>query len=171
MFYTKEQINTLEKYRKTFETAVHSGFARNVGSIALKEIEEVYDTAYGSHYSYNSGCSVCVLGFLKRVGEPFLKEAEIYRKKEERERQKAEEERNLPPDVEMRDGTITISFDRAEAEEAAIKAKAEQTKTEVVENVEVKEESLVFETAKTNAPEPPKTNKRTRRKKEDGTEQ
>lgn len=166
MFYTKEQINTLEKYRKTFETAVHSGFARNVGSVALKEIEEVYDTAYGSHYSYNSGCSVCVLGFLKRVGEPFLKEAEIYRRKEERERQKAEEERNFPPDVEMKDGTITVSFDRAEA---AIKAKAEQTNTEVVENVEVKEESLVFETAKTNTAEPPKTNKRTRRKK-DGTE-
>ena len=143
MFYTKVQIDKLEKYRKTFETAVHSGFARNVGSVALKEIEEVYDTAYGSHYSYNSGCSVCVLGFLKRVGEPFLKEAEIYRRKEERERQKAEEERNFPPDGEMRDGTITVSFDRAEAE---------------------------MEALNTNTAEPPKTNKRTRRKKENGTE-
>lgn len=142
MFYTKEQINTLEKYRKTFETAVRSGFARNVGSVALKEIEEVYDTAYGSHYSYNSGCSVCVLQFIKRVGEPFLKEAEIYRRKEERERQKAEAERNLPPDVEMKDGTITVSFERAEAE---------------------------MEALKTNTTEPPKTNKRTRKKK-DGTE-
>lgn len=136
MFYTREQITKLEKYRKTFETAVRSGFARNVGSIALKEIEEVYDEALGSHYTYNNGCSVCVLGFLKRVGEPFLKESEIYRKKEEKEKQKAE-----------------------------------QTNTEVVENVEVKEESLVFETVNTNSTEPPKTNKRTRKKKEDGTEQ
>lgn len=136
MFYTREQIEKLEKYRKSFETAVRSGFARNVGSIALKEIEEVYDEALGSHYSYNSGCSVCVLGFLKRVGEPFLKESEIYRKKEEKEKQKAE-----------------------------------QTNTEVVENVEVKEESLVFETLNTNNTEAPKTNKRTRKKKEDGTEQ
>lgn len=136
MFYTKEQIEKLEKYRKSFETAVRSGFARNVGSVALKEIEQVYDEALGSHYSYNSGCSVCVLGFLKRVGEPFLKEAEIYRRKEEKEKQKAE-----------------------------------QTNTEVVENVEVKEESLVFETVNTNTPEPPKTNKRIRKKKEDGTEQ
>lgn len=135
MFYTRQQVERLEKYRKTFETAVRSGFARNVGSVALKEIEEVYDTAYGSHYSYNSGCSVCVLGFLKKVGEPFLKEAEIYRRKEEKERQKAE-----------------------------------QTKTEVVENVEVKEESLVFETVNTDATEPPKTNKKTRKKKENGTE-
>ena len=133
MFYTKEQIERLEKYRKSFETAVRSGFARNVGSIALKEIEQVYDEALGSHYSYNSGCSVCVLGFLKRVGEPFLKESEIYRKKEEKEKQKAE-----------------------------------QTNTEVVENVEVKEESPVFETVKTNNAEAPKTNKRTRKKKEDG---
>ena len=130
MFYTREQITKLEKYRKTFETAIHSGFARNVGSIALKEIEEVYDEALGSHYTYNNGCSVCVLGFLKRVGEPFLKESEIYRKKEEKEKQKAE-----------------------------------QTNTEVVENVEVKEESLVFETVNTNSTEPPKTNKRTRKKK------
>lgn len=136
MFYTREQITKLEKYRKTFETAVRSGFARNVGSIALKEIEEVYDEALGSHYAYNNGCSVCVLGFLKRVGEPFLKESEIYRKKDEKEKQKAE-----------------------------------QTNTEVVENVEVKEESLVFETVNTNTTEPPKTNKRTRKKKEDGTEQ
>ena len=136
MFYTKEQINTLEKYRKTFETAVRSGFARNVGSVALKEIEEVYDTAYGSHYSYNSGCSVCVLQFLKRVGEPFLKESEIYRKKEERERQET-----FPPDVEMKDGTITVSFERAEAEMKA---------------------------SSTNTAEPPKTNKRTRKRKEDG---
>lgn len=133
MFYTKEQIEKLEKYRKSFETAVRSGFARNVGSIALKEIEEVYDEALGSHYSYNSGCSVCVLGFLKKVGEPFLKESEIYRKKEEKEKQKAE-----------------------------------KTNTEVVENVEVKEESPVFETVKTNNTEAPKTNKRTRKKKEDG---
>ena len=116
MFYTKEQIEKLEKYRKTFETAVRSGFARNVGSIALKEIEEIYDEAYGSHYSYNNGCGVCVMQFLKRVGEPFLKEAEAYKKKEERE--------------------------KAEQEEEA---------------------------ANTNTTEAPKTNKRTRKKK-DGTE-
>lgn len=141
MFYTKEQVERLEKYRKTFETAVKSGFARNVGSVALKEIEEVYDEAYGSHYSYNSGCSVCVLSFIKKVGEPFLQESEIYRRKEEKEKKKAEEEKNFPPDVEMKDGTITISFDRAEAEMKALN---------------------------TIPPEPPKTNKRTRKKKEDG---
>lgn len=132
MFYTREQIERLEKYRKTFETAIHSGFARNVGSVALKEIEEVYDAAYGSHYSYNSGCSVCVLQFIKRVGEPFLKEAEAYKKKEEREQE------SFPPDVEVKDGTITFNFDRAEAE---------------------------MEALKTNNTQPPKTNKRTKKKK------
>lgn len=145
MFYTREQIQRLEKYRKTFETAVNSGFARNVGSIALKEIEQIYDEAYGSHYSYNNGCSVCVLGFIKRVGAPFLKESEVYKKQDEIEKRKqeeAEEEKNFPPDVEMKDGTITISFDRAEAE---------------------------MEAANTNTTEAPKTNKRTRKKKEDGT--
>ena len=92
MFYTREQIQRLEKYRKTFETAVHSGFARNVGSIALKEIEEVYDEAIGSHYTYNNGCSVCVLGFLKKVGEPFLKEAEKYKKLDEQAKELALQE-------------------------------------------------------------------------------
>lgn len=112
MFYTRQQIEKLEKYRRTFETAVKSGFARNVGSVALKEIEEVYDEAYGSHYSYSSGCSICVLQFIKRAGEPFLKESEIYRQMEEKEK-----------------------------------------------------------TEETNETEPPKTNKRIRKKKEDGTEQ
>ena len=86
MFYTREQITKLEKYRKYFETAIHSGFARNVGSVALKEIEEVYDEALGSHYSYNNGCSVCVLGFLKKVGEPFLKDSEKYKRTDELEK-------------------------------------------------------------------------------------
>ena len=137
MFYTEEQINRLEKYRKSFETTIKSGFARNVGSIALKEIQEIYDEALGTHYSFNSGCSVCVLQFLKRVGEPFLREAEAYKQKE---KEKAEEENNFPPDVEMKDGTITLNFDRAEAE---------------------------MEALKTNTTEPPKTNKRTRKKKEE----
>ena len=92
MFYTEEQIQRLEKYRKNFETAVKSGFARNVGSIALKEIEGIYDEAFGNHYSYNSGCSVCVMQFIKRAGEPFLKESEIYKKRAEKK--KAEEVTN-----------------------------------------------------------------------------
>ena len=151
MFYTREQIEKLEKYRKTFETAVHSGFARNVGSIALKEIEEVYDEAFGSHYSYNSGCSVCVLGFIKRVGEPFLKEAEKYKRTDELE--KKLNEGSFPPAVEMKDGGLSFNFERALAEEELIKAKAEQE-------------------ADTNTSEPPKTNKRGRKKKvqENGTE-
>jgi DNA polymerase sigma len=127
MFYTREQIQRLEKYRKTFETAVHSGFARNVGSIALKEIEEVYDEAIGSHYSYNSGCSVCVLQFLKRVGEPFLKEAEKYKKLDEKQAQELAIEENKLNDLQS---------------------------------------------ANTNDSEPPKTNKKTRKKKveDNGTE-
>lgn len=91
MFYTREQVQRLEKYRKTFETAVNSGFARNVGSIALKEIESIYDEAYGSHYQYNSGCSMCILSYLKRVGEPFLKDAKMYAA-EDRAREAAEAE-------------------------------------------------------------------------------
>lgn len=130
MFYTREQINKLEKYRKNFETAVNSGFARNVGSIALKEIEQIYDEAFGSHYSYNSGCSVCVLGFIKRVGKPFLEESAIYA--------------------------------------AQDKIEAEKTNMQVVEDVEVKDESLVItarntsNSAATNTcnSAPPKTNKR-----------
>lgn len=146
MFYTREQVEKLEKYRKYFETAINSGFARNVGSIALKEIEDIYDEAYGSHYTYNSGCSVCVLGFLKKVGEPFLKESKIYAaEKRVQEAAETDEEKAFPPDVEMKDGTITISFDRAEAEMEALKTNTTQ--------------------------EPPKTNKRTRKKKEEnGTE-
>lgn len=123
MFYTEEQIERLEKYRKNFETAVKSGFARNVGSIALKEIEDIYDEALGSHYSYNSGCGVCVLQFIKRVGEPFLKESEIYRKRAEKK-----------------------------------KEEAEKTNLQVVEDMEVRDNSLVITTEETN--DPPKTNKR-----------
>lgn len=83
MFYTREQIEKLNKYRNTFETALNSGFARNIGSIALREIESIYDAAYGSHYKYNAGCSVCVLNFLKRVGKEFFKDEEVYIKQAE----------------------------------------------------------------------------------------
>ena len=120
MFYTREQIARLEKYRKNFETAVNSGFARNVGSIALKEIEQVYDEAFKSHYSYNSGCSVCVLSFLKRAGKPFLEESAIYAAQDK----EAQEE---TPDVHMKDGVITFNFDRALKEEKALAAKPKRT--------------------------------------------
>ena len=135
MFYTREQIQRLEKYRKTFETAVHSGFARNVGSIALKEIEEVYDEAFGSHYSYNSGCSVCVLGFIKRVGEPFLKEAEAYKKKDERQAQELALQENKQEDLQETNTNGCSCSDKRVGK------------------------------TKTNATEAPKTNKRTTKKK------
>ena len=110
MFYTEEQIQRLEKYRKNFETAVKSGFARNVGSIALKEIEDIYDEALGSHYSYNSGCSVCVMQFIKRVGEPFLKESEIYRKRAEKKKEEAEEtNRQIVKDMEVKEDSLVIT--------------------------------------------------------------
>ena len=118
----------------------------------MKDIESIYDEAYGSHYSYNSGCSVCVLQFIKKVGEPFLKESKIYEaEKRVQEAAEAEEEEKevFLPDVEVKDGIITFNFDRALASEAAIKAKAEQE-------------------ANTNDSPQPKTNKRTRKKKEDG---
>ena len=113
MFYTEKQIERLEKYRKTFETAVRSDFARNVGSIALRDIESVYDEALGTKYSYNSGCSVCVLQFLKKVGKPFLDESQIYAAK----KRKKEQEEEQQPDVVMKDGVITFDFTRALAEE------------------------------------------------------
>lgn len=106
MFYTREQCNRLEKYRKNFETAVNSGFARNVGSIALKEIEQIYDEAYKSHYSYNSGCSICVLSFLKRVGQPFLQDSAAYAEQDriaaEEEAQQQEEETPVQPEKPKR---------------------------------------------------------------------
>lgn len=92
MLFTEEQIKKLEKYRKTFETAVKSDFARNVGSIALKDIEAVYDEAIGTHYSYNSGCSVCVLGFIKKVGKSFLEDSEAYKRKAEKKLKEQQEQ-------------------------------------------------------------------------------
>lgn len=89
MFYTREQCQKLEKYRRNFETAINQGYARNVGSIALKEIEQVYDEALKKHYSYNNACSICVLSFLKRVGTPFLADSKAYA--EEDARKQAEE--------------------------------------------------------------------------------
>lgn len=139
MFYTREQIDILEKYRKTFETALYSGFARNVGSIALKEIEEVYDEAYGSHYSYNSGCGACVLAFIKRVGEPFLKDSAAYATQDRLAAEKAAEEEEKK---------------QQEQQEAD-----EEEKKALPSDIEVKEE------LKENTPEPPKTNKRTRKEK------
>ena len=169
MFYTEEQIERLEKYRKTFETAVRSDFARNVGSIALRDIESVYDEALGTKYSYNSGCSVCVLQFLKKVGKPFLEESQIYAAKKRKKEHEEEETPHLGyADVKMKDGVITFDFTRALAEEEEMKKQAEKTNTQVVEDVEVKDESLVITASNTNATQKPKTNKRKKKTEENG---
>lgn len=82
MFFTEEQIEELKPYRRSFETATRSGFARNVGSVALHKIEEVYNAALGQEYKYNRGCGVCVLGFLKLVGQKYLEDEAAYKELE-----------------------------------------------------------------------------------------
>lgn len=135
MFYTREQIQRLEKYRKSFETAVYSGFARNMGSTALNEIEEVFNQAYGSKYEYNRGCSICVLGFLKRVGEQFLKEAETYKKEDEKQAKELSLQENKQEDLQETNTNGCSCSDKRVGK------------------------------TKTNATEAPKTNKRTTKKK------
>ena len=79
--------------------------------------------------------------FIKRVGEPFLKESEIYRKRAEKK-----------------------------------KEEAEKTNMQVVEDVEVKGESLVITATNTNNSAatntcnstPPKTDKRKKKVEENG---
>ena len=171
MFYTQEQIKRLEKYRKSFETAVHSGFARNVGSIALKDIEEIYDEALGHHYNYNSGCSVCVLQFIKRVGEPFLKEAEKYKKKAEEEEKKRIEEENaaIREDMELIDRLVDKGILQPTDNEPVM--------VDIVEEepaVHMKDGTITFNFDKAleeeaEIKEQPIKKTRTRKKKEDGT--
>lgn len=147
MFYTKQQIDRLEKYRKHFETAIHSGYARNVGSVALKEIESIYDEALGHHYNYNSGCSVCVLSFIKRVGDPFLKESALYAAQEKHKEEEEEQQEQLPE-----------PFEEPEVEEIA-----PEVPDEPIVLIETDEETPVQE-------EKPKIKRTTRKNKENGTE-
>lgn len=75
--FSKDQLTILKKYEDRFSTAINSSFARNLGSIALNEIEEIYTSAYGQH-KYNKGCSVCVLSFIKKVAERYFADTETY---------------------------------------------------------------------------------------------
>lgn len=70
---TKEQYETLSKYEKNLSTALHLGYARNLGQVAVCELDEVYKEIFNEQSKLKGGCPACVLSELKRLAVEFEK--------------------------------------------------------------------------------------------------
>ena len=140
-YFTKQQMKSLEDLNaiRHFDTVLDSGFKRGTPDSLNNAVADIYDEATGEKISRNFGCKVCCFNLYKKAGTLYRSSKAYYDAQQKIKMQKAqeaaeeEEKKDFPPDIEMKDGIITFSFERAEAEMEA-----------------------------------PKTNKRTRKKKEDG---
>ncbi len=70
--FSKEQMEALAKYEKSFHTAVYSHYARGLSTKAYAEIRAIYEQITGEIYHLKDSCSVCVLEFLTIVGRKYF---------------------------------------------------------------------------------------------------
>lgn len=73
--FTDEQYGFLEKYERTFLTSINEHYFRNIGSVALNKMADIYQEVTKKPYgSRNWGCGACALTFLCTIGKMFLDE-------------------------------------------------------------------------------------------------
>lgn len=73
MKLTKEQIETLSKWERQFDTATRANWASNPGREALTIIHKIYTEATGdTSLRLNTTCSHCILQLLRAAGKLYF---------------------------------------------------------------------------------------------------
>lgn len=85
MKFTDEEFAFLSQHEERFHTAVHGDWARNPGSVILRQIHQLWNKKTCSNETLRESCAHCILRLLKEVGTAYFAD------KEERENKKAQE--------------------------------------------------------------------------------
>lgn len=72
---SEEDMKILSGYERSFTTAIENGYARNLGSLTYKLLNEIYERITGTKYAGGTwGCPHCNLGFIKRLGQLYFEQ-------------------------------------------------------------------------------------------------
>ena len=79
--FTKEQIKELAEYESYFESATVANYVRNIPGDKLSKLKEIWETASGEKVKEKLTCDVCLLNFMKRMGQNYYKDKKLINQK------------------------------------------------------------------------------------------
>ena len=86
----QEQYKKLKQYEQHLTTALYCDYARNITTIGLQTLNEVYKELFNKENEFRSGCGRCTLKSLKELAKEYFN----YKKKIEERMEKAREGKN-----------------------------------------------------------------------------
>lgn len=115
-YYTKEQLKQIEELGviQHFNTVIDSDYKRGTTAHQNETLADIYDAATGGKVSRHFGCKTCIMNLYRNAGQLYRKTLEYNKQKQAEQLKKAREAKNKKPDVEMKDGIITINLDNHE---------------------------------------------------------
>lgn len=87
---TQEQYEQLKKYEQQLTTAYKLDYLRNLGQVAVNDLDLIYQGLFGHASKLKSGCPACVMQEVKKLAKEYF--SYVPPKQEEEETDNKEEE-------------------------------------------------------------------------------
>ena len=97
----QEQYKKLKQYEQHLTTAFYCDYARNITTIGLQTLNEVYKELFNKESELGSGCGRCTLKSLKELAKEYFSYKEIIEERMEKAREGKNKEDNNKPTVEQ----------------------------------------------------------------------
>ena len=92
----QEQYKKLKQYEQHLTTALYCDYARNITTIGLQTLNEVYKELFNKESELGSGCGRCTLKSLKELAKEYFNYKEIIEERMEKAREGKNKEDNKP---------------------------------------------------------------------------
>ena len=96
----QEQYKKLKQYEQHLTTALYCDYARNITTIGLQTLNEVYKELFNKESELGSGCGRCTLKSLKELAKEYFNYKEKIEERMEKAREGKNKEDNNKPIVE-----------------------------------------------------------------------
>ena len=96
----QEQYKKLKQYEQHLTTALYCDYARNITTIGLQTLNEVYKELFNKESELGSGCGRCTLKALKELAKEYFNYKEKIEERMEKAREGKNKEDNNKPTVE-----------------------------------------------------------------------
>lgn len=92
----QEQYKKLKQYEQHLTTALYCDYARNITTIGLQTLNEVYKELFNKESELGSGCGRCTLKALKELAKEYFNYKEKIEERMEKAREGKNKEDNKP---------------------------------------------------------------------------
>ena len=92
----QEQYKKLKQYEQQLTTALYCDYARNITTIGLQTLNEVYKELFNKESELESGCGRCTLKALKELAKEYFNYKEKIEERMEKAREGKNKEDNKP---------------------------------------------------------------------------